>query len=203
MTEMDEGARGWLIKTAKENLWRVPAWVELEDLIEDGLLVYHRVILKYEERDYVSPSGYVTKKSRRVRSRAHIQRLFQMAYTFHLNDLANKRTECGGEVMVRDLSSRAADAIEGVVWDVFAPTPDALAHEQLICDAPYLVRRLLVVMTKDERLPAMLSRYRVAANGYRETLNDRLCRLIGVDPKMHDLATALRDYLTGDEPLAA
>jgi hypothetical protein len=76
-TRLDSGGRNWLIKTAKQNLWRVANWYELDDLIEDGLLCWQIVLAKYPQ----------------VVARPHLMRLFQTTYRNHLHQLANKRTQ--------------------------------------------------------------------------------------------------------------
>lgn len=73
---LDAGARNWLVRTAKKNLWRVAAWYDLDELISDGVLCWQIVLSKYP----------------RVSQRKHLMSLFQRTYINHIHQLANKRT---------------------------------------------------------------------------------------------------------------
>lgn len=198
MTAMDEGARIWLLRTARKNYWRVAAWYDLDDLIQDGFMCYARVIAKYERRQYVTRTGVVTNKSPRVRKRKHIMSLFKVVYTSHINDLANRRTTDLVEVLAEDIVSPASQA-ESVWDDLVTDDCDVLVYEHLIVEAPKVLQRLLrAMMTAPGR--RLRAPYRVSKTG-RETVNERLCRIAGLDPRAVDVATMLRRYLRG-EPLA-
>lgn len=71
---MDRGALKWLTKTARQNLWRVQSWCDLDDLIQDGHLCWHRIITRYP--DAVEP--------------AHRMRLFQTTYLRYLHTLSRR-----------------------------------------------------------------------------------------------------------------
>ncbi len=110
---MDEGARKWLIKTARKNHWRVMRWYDLEDLISDGLMCWQIVVRRYT----------------RVRERKHIMALFQRTYINHIHRLANKRTRQAMELV----TDRLPD-------EVSCPDAELL---QFACTAPADVRALL------------------------------------------------------------
>lgn len=175
MTDMDRGARAWLIVVAVDNFWRVAKWYELPDLIQDGYMVWARVVKKYEV------------DAGRVRSRPHLMRLFKTAYLNHINDLSNAKTRALLEVLVGDLVGDVDDP-----WDVVgAICPDA-EMQSCIAEAPAIIGRVLSrLITCDGR--ALRSLHRVAADGTRGTLNSRLCRMAGVDPDI-DLVGELRAY---------
>lgn len=77
MDQGDAGVRGWLHKTARAHFWRVAGWCEFEDLIQDGMLLYHRIVTRYPN----------------VTEPKHRMRLFQTAFTNHIHDLSKKRTK--------------------------------------------------------------------------------------------------------------
>jgi len=198
-SRIDQGARAWLLKTARENFWRVSSWYDLDDLVQDGFLCYQRTIAKYEERDYVTKTGVVTKKSRRVRSRKHIMSLFQRTYINHINDLSKLRTINVVEHLAFDL---VVDPAVEDIWDVMSPEgSDLMDFEKLIGEAPKILRSLLQAIVADGSQFLLAAPYRVRRCG-RETTNERLCRLIGADPAKFDLATMLKQYLR-HEPIAA
>lgn len=182
MTDMDTGARGWMINFAKANFWRVAAWYEFDDLVQDGFMCWEFVVDHYE------------RKSGRIRRRAHLMAAFKTAFINYIHGLAKRRTRSVDAVMVCDLSPDCALLPEDTVWDGVLQIEDTLDHARLVSEAPPLLHAILTKLDAG-RLCALRSLYRVFSDGSRETLNDRLCRLAGVDPGAFDLATQLRAYL--------
>lgn len=191
MTDMDRGARGWLIVVAADNFWRVASWYELSDLIQDGYVVWARVVKRYEV------------DAGRVRSRGHLMRLFKTAYLNHIHDLSKRRTRgiaewLASDVLVRHAHVSRASAYFGQdigddVWDALGCSCDAAELAGFIAEAPETIRRVLLGLIASEGR-ALRSLYRVAADGTRDTLNGRLCRIAGIDEEV-DLIGALRAYL--------
>lgn len=191
MTAMDAGARAWLLKTAKLNFWRVDDWYEFDDLVQDGFVCWSRVIHKYETR------------TGRVRSRRHLMGLFKRTYSNHIHDLSKGRTRQPEEVGVLDVTmltrryqSEPLDGSEYRAWDAMECEGDAHDYERMVVEAPTILQKLLRVLLRDGPSPAMRAAYRVGRDAQRETVNERLCKLIGADPADYDYATALRSFLS-------
>lgn len=203
MQDMDEGARRWLLKTARSNYWRVASYIDLDDLIQDGYLTYHRVVSRYSQ----------------TKSRAHIMALFKRVYHNHLHDLANERSHSVAEVLYADLISSAGGPSvlsEEQVWERLL----AVADTDLVfmAEAPRPIRDLLSAVTSERGIRRMRSRQRVRTTPDpeptrirlkrkiqiepRQTLNDKFCSLLGYDPSKVDLVAVLRAYLLGLEPAA-
>lgn len=178
MTTMDAGAKGWLVQTARKNLWRVPDSYELRDLVQDGYWHWARIVHRYE----VMPN--------RIRSRKHLMGLFKITFINHVNDLSKRK-------------SRMVE----VAFDDLPPAVTARmqysAAQDLIGLAPPLVKLAFVAIMSDDGARRMRSAYRVYAGGARETLNERLCRLTGLDPKVFDLPDEMKRYLHGYSNLAS
>lgn len=165
---MDEGARLWLVKTAKKHYWRVAHWIELEDLIQEGYAAYYRTCAKYSKVTDV---------------RNHMA-LFKRVFNNRLHDLANRRTRSVVEVCFDDLALASTEGQISML-EVF-PSERALEEVRVdLIKAPQYVRDALVLL--DERPGRLRSRYRKSRPGgrgiHRETLNERLCRLTGYDPE--------------------
>lgn len=179
MEKMDDSCYRWLRRTAAKHHWRVASFVDLDDLIQDGYLTYQRVLLKYPE----------------LRTRRQIMAMFKRIYHMHLHDLANWRTKRPREVLHSDLA--VADADEDNTWDqLLAQFDDEL---MLIVEAPERVRQALLAVMSEVGQKRMTSEYRVRKDGTRETLNDRLCSMLGYDPGEVDLVKPMRDYLRGGQ----
>lgn len=167
-TNMDQGVRGWIFKTARENMWRVSSHIELLDLMQDGAVIWLKVCGRY-------PGVTETK---------HRMALFKTAFTNHIHDLSKKRTRL-------DLVPEAdCDVPLDVMLEREDPTADpdfAFIVKQL---PPALARVLSRVITSD-------SPYRLHLDHTRETTNERLCRFGGLDPAKRNVHTAIMQYLAG------
>lgn len=65
--------RRWITSTAKGNFWRIASYYDLEDLIQDGYMVYFKIIKLY-------PNAQP----------AQTLRLFQRSYINHIHNLAKR-----------------------------------------------------------------------------------------------------------------
>lgn len=168
--DMDRGVRGWIYNVSKQNFWRVAGWYEFEDLIQDGFMNYQRIVNKYPGK-----------------TPAHTAALFRTAFTNHIHDLAKKRTRYSPEVIESDYGL-SLELIE-------TPAYVLPASSEIIASLPLVLKRLLHVMETEPH--RVRSRCRVMPE-YRQTTNDKLCRLVGADPSKIDLLSVLYDYLAGD-----
>lgn len=176
--EIDEPARLWMIKHARENYWRVAHWIGLDDLISDGLLTWYRIV---EGEKLAGPrqAGDAVSSMvayRYITSRPHIMSLFQSAYRNHITDLANGRTQRASfEIPTED----------------YMDAPDDPEYPSM-AGAPIEVRRVLDVLNTEDGCAEMAKEYVVHANGTRETTNERLQRLTGLSGK---ITSAIKSYL--------
>ena len=154
--DMDGGAKGWLVNYARANYWRVSTWYELDDLVQDGLLTYTRIVQRY---------GH-------VKDRRHIMGLFKRAYVNHIHDLAKKKTRTSPEIRESDLGA----PIDQTSASLYA-TPDT---SPVLATLPPIVRKAIVAI---QTSPELREAYRRNANGTRETTHERLCRVLGVSPE--------------------
>lgn len=205
MTDMDAGAKAWLAITAKEHYWRVADWMEIDDLIQDGNMCWQRIVAKYEDRDYTTITGVVTKGTPRVRSRRHLMGLFKISYLNHINNLSKTATRCRVEVRAYDLVKSLGS--EDLVWDQLQiggriEEQELQDFERLVAEAPSSLQTIFRTLMAMDARRTFSAAYRVYRN-HRETLNERLCRVAGLDATGIDLVGQLRAYLNHDKPHAA
>ena len=175
--EMDDMATKWLYAFAHKNFWRVAAWYDFDDLIQDGQLYYYKIVARY------------TNHGERYRRRKHIMRLFQVSLVNHVNTLSKKKTLQTEDTFSLFLTS--PDDTE----DRLLERHDAIdTGPVILAGAPNHVKSALVAIVNDLRRLKMP--YRRYANGTRETTNQRLCRIAGLDPQRIDLVDELKYYLT-------
>ncbi len=159
--QMDDGARGWLLRIARKSFWRVHGVLDLDDLISEGFVCYYDVVRRYPH----------------VTERRHLMRLFQVKYLNRITDLAKKRT-------------RHLGVLEELAFET-----EPFEEPSTFTDAPEPVKTILRLLLSEDGVKGLQQTYQRFANGYRETLNDRLCKLIGLDSTQLDLAGMVRNYL--------
>lgn len=167
-TNMDQGVRGWIFKTAKENMWRVSSHIDLADLLQDGALIWVKVSAKYSN----------------VTEQKHRMALFKTAFTNHIHDLSKKRSRLE-LVAEADLDTPMEVMLEGE-----DPTSDPDASF-IIAQLPASLKRVL------QRVIASDGPYRLRLDHTRETTNERLCRFAGLDPTKRNVQAAILQYLAG------
>ena len=111
----------------------------------------------------------------------HRMKLFKTTYLNHIHRLANQRTANAPEVAAEDLPTEI-------------PDPDTYDNMlQLLNDAPPLLRRCLAAILAN---PALLARpHRRWLKGRRETTNEWLAGMIGIDPASANLHGQLEELL--------
>lgn len=164
---MDTGAQMWMFKTARRNYWRVAAWYDLDDLIQEGYLQYWRIRRRYPD----------------VREPKHIMRLFQISFINRIHDIAKARTAC--------LETLADDLGIPDVWSVIGGVEEPMV--ETLHGAPDHV--LVVIRAYELGDPRLRQVYRRRSGRQRETLNERLCRIAGVNPDDYSIPTEIRRLL--------
>jgi hypothetical protein len=176
MMEMDRGARGWMVNTARRSYWRVSSWYEFDDLLQDGLMCWVHINRKYPA----------------VKDRAHMMRLFQMTFLNQITFIAKRQQSSKLEVPV--------DSFEFIPSVALRPIDVEVA--QLIKDGPPCLQRLLETMNTDNgrrRLRAL----RRFINGRMESKNECLCRILSLDPKQVNVVEVIKKYLTQRDEVTA
>lgn len=155
MEGMDRIASGWLYNTAKKNYWRVEGYCEFEDLIQDGMVCYYKVVRRYP--NVVEPK--------------HRMRLFQIAFTNYIHTLSVKRSK-----------QRERIVIEHELGDLFDHMRDRIAGCEelgiLLARAPIIVKKLVAAI--DSKPEEFRKPYKKRRSGTREKTADRMRRLSGL-----------------------
>lgn len=99
--EMDAGALRWLIKTARQNLWRTG--LDFDDLLQEGAMCWQIILHKYPK----------------VKQRSHLMALFKTTYINRLHKLSYVKTRRGEEVPlevgVHDPADPASDLFQFIM----------------------------------------------------------------------------------------
>jgi len=165
---VDKGLRIRIAKMAKHHHWRVQSWYGIDDLIQEGFVCYAKVRSKYPQ----------------ITDDVHILNLTSVAFRNHITNLSNRKRK-QADITFADLPN-----------DDIPPETECPDAEiaQLIAEAPPLVQRVLRALQSPEGRKAWAALYRVRRNGTRETLNERLCRMIGLQAVV-DIHSLVVSYL--------
>lgn len=191
---IDRAAQRWLYQYAARNLWRVSGWYDLDDLVQEGLLYWHKVVTHYRDT---------------VTERPHMMRLFQTTYRNRIHALSLERTKrlsdetgkvvsevpfLGDEEFSMKHSGRSRFDGGDRVSDNGEQAAE-IEFNGLMANAPEPLRRLFVVLQKDDGPKRLRSIYRMYGDGTRETFNQRLASLIGWSGEAPNFRQMLADYL--------
>ena len=175
---LDAGMRGLIVNMATRNYWRVCAWYDLEDLIQDGYLCYTRVRRRYPK----------------VKEVRHLTALFKTTFSRHIIDLANDKRE-QQEVCVSQIAADDSDGTAELETMLGFCEGEQTAMV-LLRSMPAELRQLWrFLRSQDGR--DKLCQPRLKVGGVRETTNEHLCRLLGLDPEVVNLPEMARLHFLG------
>ena len=168
---MDDGARNYLFAYARKNHWRVSAWIDLDDLIQEGYFAYYDTLRRY-------PSATEPQ---------HIMSLFKLVLRSNIEDIVRKNTK-----QVDDARSDIVDVFDG---DAIL-TPDFSNLHALLIKAPQIIKEALALLANEQTCSELQKPFERYENGRRETLNERFCRLLGKDSNCIDYTKELKLYFS-------
>lgn len=154
---LDAGMRGWIVNTAIKNHWRVARWIDVDDLVQEGLFCFVRCRNRYRQFAVVRPT---------LQQRRHFMALVKVSFINSIHTLANART-AAAEVLVNDLPP-----------ETLPPDPIGFqdgALRVLIGQLPLELQEVLVLLATDV---TRLERF--GLTNFRESLNEHVARLLGL-----------------------
>lgn len=169
----DAGLKRWIYRTAHSNYWRVAAWLDIDDLIQEGFLCFAICRARYVPAN-----------------KSHFMSLVKITFLNQITDLANKRTrtpEC-------PISDIAVMGNEEEMLEILGGSDDGdIEVMALLARAPREVQQILAAMNTNEGAACLRRVYRIRQDKTRETNNERLCRIAGIP--LFDFEGALRALL--------
>lgn len=165
---LDRAMRGWLIRTATKNFWRVADWYDLDDLIQDGYLCYYKCYRKYRHLTEL--------RHPRQEDKRRFMALVQATFTNHITNLANSRTQ----TVETPLSN--TELTDVGVEAILKEPEDVTARLMLHC-APAEIKALMEMLAQEgyDTVKYLRTRLKRGRKTVRETTNENLCRRIGLN----------------------
>lgn len=164
---MDDGARNYLFRYVQKNHWRVAAWIDKDDLIQEGYFAYYDTLRRY-------PNATTPQ---------HIMSLFKLVLRSNIEDLVRANTK-----QVDDARSDIVEVFESPLMVV----PDFSNLHALLIKAPQIIQDALALLTNEITRQELTKPFVKYDNGRRETLNERFCKLLGQDPNCIDVPKLIR-----------
>lgn len=152
---IDQGVRGFIFNQARENLWRVASFYELDDLVQDGFMCWVRIVRRYPD----------------VRTTKRRMPLFKTAFINHIHNLARTKS--------RRVELVNAASLEIGAFEAMCEQADASADPDIGFIITQLPQAILAVVL---RMIDGTEPYRRHIDGTRETSNERYCRIAGLPP---------------------
>lgn len=194
----DDGVRGWINKTARDQYRRVAGWYGIDSLAQDGYICY----LKCRNKYTLGPpdNGYQDLNTDTPSSaqRRHFMDLVKRSFANHINTLATRYPMS----MERPVSELTSDGDEATVLEGLMPAQQEEASVMVaLAQAPGEIRDAINTLINDgieggqylrSRLREKDGRVTVGKRALRETTTVRLARILG-DP---DLSGKTLAYLT-------
>lgn len=173
---LDKGLRAWIRKIARKNHWRVASYLTVKDLEQIGMEHFCRVLDRYGA-DLDKP---------------HFVRLFQVTYINAIHDLARAKRRQIDEIPASQLSDHHPDK---TFETLLGAANDIQTLVALFVKAPIEVKAVVSHLLSDAGQALLRNTPFLWRNGRRETTNQRLCRILGLDPTKYDIESLLGDYI--------
>lgn len=158
------GLRRWIYQTAIRNHWRVCHYIELEDLVQEGMMAYTICRSRYRQK---------------IKNNAHFMALVKVVYLNQITDLANKRTK--GDCI--PISEVASPGREWEALELLAGVTDGDAEMQAtIGKACAQITAFLKLFDSSEGLARLNAPCRKYKSGHKETPAEKIGRIIGMKP---------------------
>lgn len=173
----DDIAVRWIKRYARKNYWRVAAWYDLDDLVQDGFMKYCVVAQRYAH----------------IQEPRHLMSLFMRAFHNHIISLARSHRK-EPELCEASLCGARSNPyfFENIAGTVPADGPLAIMIEK----APKEIREILKLFTTDEGAEKLKLPRRRRIGNRRESMNHYLRRLCSLPTTGPNLQSALREYLS-------
>lgn len=153
---LDEGLKGWIMATAWKEHWRVAAWYELGDLVQEGYLCYLKCRNRYALRK--PDPGHPTLNTRKPTEiqRRHFMSLVQRTFYNRIMTLASRYTAGREEPIVG-----RAEEDENTALERLLPAQSEVASVAVaLAKAPLEIQQALQKVIADFRVGNEGAEYR-------------------------------------------
>lgn len=179
----DGGLKTWFQRIGRQNLWRMPSDIGVEDLVQEGNVCWLVCRQKHPEFNTPQTVGYV-----------------KLSFYNRLNDYSTRRTRlyqiplCD---LVGESFSSDTPAETRLLERHMTPVDELGTIAVLIAQAPAEIKALFNLFLTDAGFKQQRRRHRTFDDGRLETDNELVARLAGIDPTRSGWLDVLREYIVG------
>jgi len=180
--DFDPRMVGWIVKYARENYWKVKDFMLLEDLIHQGFECLLIAKQKYPDRYENDPKRFIN--------------TVKLIFANDIPYLQNRNIRMPEGQLMR-IGDMCGDGQEYSFTEMLAGADEDQEVRECIADAPERIRKILEAFFDEaSAVHGMVSRkLRYHMDGTRDSLNERFCNFLGLDPRQNDICQELKDYL--------
>jgi hypothetical protein len=182
---------GWIKNHSSRNYWRVAKWMDLADLVQDGIMIAYKI-----EKRYGRPGIDIDEP--------HYMSLLKKSFHNHIADLLRRSRGDMAEIHFSDMENtlvgtgvilKGRSHNESVV-DRLAKDNEPLMQDfwMMIQEMPAQLRAGVLLLMTDEGAEKLRSALRLRWDGTEETTEERLYRLTGFSERK-DFDIELRSFL--------
>jgi hypothetical protein len=186
--DFDPKIIGWIVAYSRKNYWKVREFMLMEDLIHEGFECLFICRQKYADRFENDQKKFIN--------------TVKLVFANHIPYLQNRNVRMGEEPWQRLslIADHCNEDQELAFIEMLAGVDEDQIVREFIADAPDKIRRVLeAFFDQTSEVHQMLSRrLRWRLDGTRDTLNERLCKFVGLDPRSNDLYADIRSYLRSE-----
>ena len=175
----DAGVRGMVVNMSKRQFFKVAGWYELDDLVQDGFMLWWKVRRHYPQ----------------IKEVRHLTSLFRTTFNRHIINLANNKRAVNEIAMSHFVSP---DIDENDALDQLLGGHEDTMALALLRNMPYELKALWRFINSETGRRDLRRPYRKVA-GVRETTNEFLCRILGFDADSVNFQELARQHFLGPD----
>jgi len=189
---LDQGLERWLFTTARRNLWRVPQWYSVDDLVQDGYASFYKCAKHY--------GRLARKRKPKKDDRRNFMALVKRTFENHIHDLSTKSTIQRVEKPVSQLHRPEISADDWLERHASVVEESMADITIVLQQAPREIKQAIAILVGDVvDVKYLRTSKKNTKLVNRETTNEYLCRRLiafghNFDPKKVDMIEQVRHY---------
>lgn len=155
----------WFRTQARRQEWRLPADISIEDLVQEGRVIW--LVGRKLHPEYTTPQlvGYAKR-----------------SFFNRIHDAASRRSRLPCVSLTDLVAEREGPDEIGYLESIMPSAPEYQTVGALLSNAPAELKKLFELYLTDVGWRKLRSHHRTAEDGRRETNSERMARLAGLDP---------------------
>lgn len=175
--EWDDRFKGWLCKYVKKNLWKVGDYIDFEDLIQDGYILFIKLQKKYPDAEI-----------------KQFMALFKRSFSNYIYDLRKsnlREHDCLSLLINESIIDNTINNLS-ISYGEKEESDYLLELDKTLFQAPKDFITIITALlngTYSKKNKKFMSKLRI-----RESTNEFLCRIVNKNPKNNNIVKEIQQY---------